>query len=95
MKPPPVMPKHCATCPFHAAGWTELRGLLSERALRAAPLCHSSGRKALQPGGPARAHVCRGARDLQLQIMYRLGFLAAPTDEAWQAAVVANCHGKQ
>lgn len=28
-------------------------------------------------------HLCRGARDFQLQIFHRLGLLEEPTDECW------------
>lgn len=89
MKVLPVMAKHCATCPFHDAGWTEVRGLLIERAMHSSPICHQTGHEALKrgPGWIPREHVCRGARDLQLQYMHRFGVIAEPTDAAWFAKV--------
>ena len=79
----------CATCPFRKDGWTDLRGLLGERALNeGAPVCHSTGSKALVPRSKrasSRMKLCRGARDLQLTVFHRLGVIGAPTDEAWDA----------
>ena len=34
--------------------------------------------------GEPETHLCRGARDFQLQVFYRVGFLEEPTDTAWQ-----------
>lgn len=90
LKPAPVRPKHCATCPFHDAGWVQLRDFLTHRALEdRSPLCHQSGPGALKKGPQwlPKPHICRGARDLQLQVFHRFGMIDAPTDEAWQAAV--------
>jgi hypothetical protein len=33
--------------------------------------------------------VCRGARDIQLQVFHNLGAIKAPTDEAWAEALNA------
>ena len=81
----PTRAHHCATCPFSDTGWTHVRPLLTERALTAAtPICHSTGKDALvKSQGPRQ--LCRGARDLQIQFFYRIGFLDAPTEEAWEA----------
>jgi hypothetical protein len=78
----PVMPAMCATCPFRDTGWTEVRALLQQRALSTAtPICHSTGHALTKRLGPS--HLCRGARDFQIQIFYRLGVIDAPTEEAW------------
>lgn len=83
-KPMPVMPKQCSTCPFRTGGWEHVRPLLVERAMNeATPICHSTGRKALVKNSK-RAHICRGARDFQLQFFAGIGFIEAPTDKAWQ-----------
>lgn len=81
----PVNKKHCRTCPFLDTGWTDVREFLVHRALKeATPICHSTGDDALVPSqGPER--LCRGARNLQLRLFYRIGFLETPTDEAWDA----------
>ena len=81
----PTRAHQCPTCPFRDTGWTHVRPLLTERALTGAtPICHSTGKDALvKSQGPYQ--LCRGARDLQIQYMYRLGVLDAPTEEAWEA----------
>ncbi len=83
----------CPTCPFHEAGWKELRGLLVERALNeASPLCHMAGQFALDERGnplPSAERVsqenmiCRGARNFQLNFFFEIGLISEPTDEAW------------
>jgi len=82
-----VRKTNCATCPFRETGWVEVRQLLMSRAVNeASPICHSTGPKALVPRKKrlsAKPEVCRGARDFQLNLFYKLGFLDAPTDEAW------------
>lgn len=84
----PVMKRCCPTCPFHAGGWTHVRGLLEERSMTATPICHSTGPEALKKGRSwiKQEHACRGARDLQLQLMFRLGVIKEPTDESWDEA---------
>ena len=81
----PTRAQKCATCPFRDTGWTSVRPLLEQRALtEATPICHSTGKDALvKSQGPAQ--LCRGARDLQIQYFYRIGFLDVPTEEAWEA----------
>jgi hypothetical protein len=44
-------------------------------------VCHSTG-------WPKGTRLCRGARDFQTQALYRMGFLSAPTDEAWMAKMI-------
>ena len=80
----PTRAYSCSTCPFLDTGWTHVRPLLIDRALtEASPICHSTGKDALvKSQGPAQ--ICRGARDLQIQFFYRIGFLDAPTEEAWE-----------
>jgi len=36
--------------------------------------------------GTQGTHLCRGARDMQLTILHRLGLIAEPTDEAFKEA---------
>lgn len=82
-KPLPTMASMCATCPFRNEGWTEVRELLQRRALtEGTPICHSTGKALTERLG--KAHLCRGARDFQLIMFHRMGFIAAPTDEAWE-----------
>lgn len=88
MKKLPIMPVQCSTCPFRDGGWTYLRPLLVQRAISdGTPICHSTG-LALTKRVRGRAHLCRGARDLQLMIFHRIGFIEARTDEAWDKKCV-------
>lgn len=53
---------------------------------QASRICHSTGpRNAInpRPGKPAR--LCRGARNAQIEHWHRIGFISAPTQEAWDA----------
>lgn len=76
----PVMPATCTTCPFSADGDRELRSRIESRLLRVSQMCHHPR----QHGHP-ETHLCRGARDWQIKVMYRLGVIAAPTEAAWNA----------
>lgn len=81
----PVMPAKCSTCPFrvndhgrHVDPMTVSR-IQADVISKASQICHHptlSGKK--------ETHLCRGARDYQIEIFYRLGFLESRTDEAWQ-----------
>jgi hypothetical protein len=80
-----TMPQMCKTCPFREGGeaWTHVRSFLEKRALsEATPICHSTG-KALTKNVFKESRYCRGARDFQNLIFHRMGFIEAPTDEAW------------
>lgn len=86
MKPLPVRKEKCKTCPFRKDGWTEVRSLLVQRALSdRSPICHSTGKALIRHNGERlKAHICRGARDVQLQFFHSIGFLAEATDECWR-----------
>ncbi|MDJ0706412.1 MAG: hypothetical protein QNJ46_24340 [Leptolyngbyaceae cyanobacterium MO_188.B28] len=83
----PVMLKQLSTCPFR----TDERGRhpdsvlaakIQQRCLtQASQNCHHPSLS-----GQPETHLCRGARDFQLQIFYRLGLLTDPTDEVWKKA---------
>ncbi|MBE0438090.1 MAG: hypothetical protein IBX56_20105 [Methylomicrobium sp.] len=78
----PVMKKKCSTCPFHEAhaGQVEIANMVRERCLtRASQICHHP-----RLHDKEETHLCRGARDYQLQIFYRMGFLSKPADEEWE-----------
>lgn len=53
--------------------------MVEDRLLQVSQTCHSTG----VLHGKLDTHICRGARDHQIQILFRLGFLEAATDEAW------------
>lgn len=67
-----VNKKKCHSCPFGENGDDLIRSKVEQRCLDSSQICHSTD-----------STLCRGARDYQLTIFYRLGFLAAPTDEEW------------
>jgi hypothetical protein len=47
-------------------------------------ICHSTGNdNGINKRTGLPEHVCRGARDLQLEFFASLGVIAEPTDEAW------------
>jgi hypothetical protein len=82
-KNPPVCDVMCGTCPFRAGA--DLAPMLAQSALnQASRICHSTGANNAihhRTGKPAR--LCRGARDVQLGAFHAMGFIAAPTDAAW------------
>lgn len=97
-KKPVLLPRQrmCPTCPFRPDGWTELRGLLEERAMCSTPICHSTGRalKRIKGERPQPAMACRGARNRQIEYFFSIGFLAEPTDACW-AAKLAELEAQQ
>jgi len=78
----------CATCPFRPGSpYGYLVNSLSESAMtEASRICHCTGTSGImgRTGKPER--VCRGARNVQLDVFCALGIIKAPTDEAWNAA---------
>lgn len=77
----PVMKSKCPTCPFGPKGDEAIRDMVTQRVLgEASQICHGP-----RLHGQPETHLCRGARDLQLQTFAAMGFIAAPTDEAWDA----------
>lgn len=81
-----VMKKRCPTCPFGEKGERdrspEIADMVRTRCMKeASQICHHS-----RLHGKKETHLCRGARDFQLEIFHRLGVIAEPTDEAWGKA---------
>jgi hypothetical protein len=80
----PVMKKKCTTCPFHRRDKIEieLANTVEVRCMtQGSQICHHP-----VLSGKEQDHLCRGARDYQLSIFYRLGVIKAETDEAWDKA---------
>jgi hypothetical protein len=74
-----VMPARCATCPFNADGVREIREMVARRCLtEVSQICHHP-----RLHGKKETTLCRGARDLQLEVFAACGFIEAATDEAW------------
>ena len=77
-----VNQSQCSTCPFLRTGlqldpdkMVEIYSYLSEGQNH---FCHSD---------ETNHTVCRGGRDYQLNLWYRLGIIAAPTDQALSEAM--------
>lgn len=76
----PVMAEKCASCPFREGGDIELRNrVLGRTILQASQICHHP-----RLHGKKQTHLCRGARDEQLTILYRMGLIPEPTDAAFE-----------
>jgi hypothetical protein len=76
----PIMAVKCPSCPFNDGGDIELRNSVMERTiLKASQICHHPALK-----GKRQTHLCRGARDEQLTILFRLGLLPEATDQAFK-----------
>lgn len=78
-----VMKEQCPTCPFrdenrHMAGIAQR--VSCDVLSKASQICHHP-----RLHGKKETHLCRGARNLQLEFFFRIGFLPAATDEAWAA----------
>src|SRR6185437_14590685 len=84
---PPVRKTMCATCPFRDGSGTEyLRAdLLASALTQGSRICHSTGSNNAfhhRTGKPER--ICRGARDAQIEFFFRIGFIEAATNAAWE-----------
>ena len=81
----PVMPNKCETCPFRFNNQGRhpderlVARVQQDVIANARQICHHP-----RLLGKPETHLCRGARDFQLQVFYRLGYLAEPTDECWE-----------
>lgn len=75
-----VMPAKCKTCPFGENGDKRLAAAVLDRTLfQSSQICHHP-----VLNGKKETHLCRGQRDEQLAILHRMGWIDAPTDEAFQ-----------
>lgn len=80
----PVMKGMCKTCPFREEheGQIEIANMVRNRCLtEASQICHHP-----RLHGKKEDHLCRGARQFQLQVFFRLGVIEAETDAAWEEA---------
>jgi hypothetical protein len=77
----PVMAKMCSTCPFKEGPNQDhkLVNSIKSRALKVSQICHHPRLK-----GKEETHLCRGSRDFQLEILYKMGELEEPTDEEFE-----------
>lgn len=81
------MPEKCGTCPFREGSpYAFLADDLAKSALtEKSRICHSTGNSVFYGRTGKKSMICRGARDKQLEYLAAIGFLSAPTDEAWAA----------
>jgi hypothetical protein len=90
----PVRQTMCRTCIFRRDGnQVDLRpGRLDEiqaYLVKGTPhVCHTPASGT--PRGSAGDYHCRGGRDWQLTMWYRMGLISAATDEALEEAMRAN-----
>lgn len=78
----PIMQSQCASCPFREGGDIALRNAVMARTtLNASQVCHHP-----RLHGKKETHLCRGARNQQLTILFRLGLIEAETDAAFAEA---------
>lgn len=60
-------------------GQIEIATMVKSRCISgASQICHHP-----RLHGKKEDHLCRGARNFQLQVFYRMGVIDAETDEAW------------
>lgn len=77
----PVRQTMCPSCPFREGGDRQLAArVLSRTLFQASQICHHP---ALH--GQMEHELCRGARLRQLELLYRMGLIDAPTDAAFTA----------
>lgn len=78
----PVMKAKCKTCPFGPNGDPHTRQAVLRlvASFRGSQRCHHP----VLIGKP-ETHLCRGARDVQLNILHHMGVLDTPTDAAFTA----------
>jgi len=76
----PLMKAKCKTCPFGTNGDPLLRESVTERLLR-----FNSSQQCHHPilHGKKETHLCRGGRDLQLQVLANMGLIEDATDAAF------------
>lgn len=85
----PVRKTMCPTCPFRRGSPTEFLRPELELSARteASRICHSTGEdNAFHKSTGLPDHICRGARDIQLEQFCQMNVIAEPSDEAWNAA---------
>lgn len=74
------MKSSCASCPFGPKGDPEIRESVTDRIMKFenSQICHHPVLH-----GKKETHLCRGARDLQLQVLVSFGMLDEATDKAF------------
>lgn len=75
----------CDSCPFRRGSkYQFLASDLTDSALNeASRICHSTGKTGILGDTGKPELLCRGARNIQLQVYAGIGFIESPTDKAW------------
>jgi hypothetical protein len=86
----PVLKAQCATCPWREGSpHAYLKESLEDTLMECSRICHSTGsNNAINKRTGKPPMLCRGARDIQNQTWFDMGFIEAPTDEAWDKKLV-------
>ena len=71
-----VQPTKCETCPFRINNKQLIAKITNKVLSSSNHICHNHDTK-----------ICRGSRDLQIEVFHRLRVLEAPTDEAYKQAL--------
>lgn len=81
----PVRKTMCGTCPFRDESPTAyLKADLTEASMKESRICHSTGtNNAFHQRTGIKSHLCRGSRNVQLDVMCAAGVITESTDEAW------------
>lgn len=92
----PVRKTMCATCPFRPGSkYAKLANHLAREAIKTGNrICHSTGSNAINHCTGKPAAICRGARNIQLDVFTALGVLKEPTDAEWDRQQKALRKGK-
>ncbi len=72
------MATRCPSCPFRPEGDAALANRIRIELLGASQTCHHP-----RLHGQPETRLCRGERDEQLTLLYRLGYLEKPTDASF------------
>lgn len=83
----PLRKTMCATCPFKPGSkYADLAETLAKSAITdGSRICHSTESNAINTKTLLAPHLCRGARDVQLDVMANCGVVSDATDESWNA----------
>lgn len=80
----PLRKTMCGTCPFKAGSkYACLKEYLTTFSLHESRICHSTGSNGINKKTGLPEHICRGSRDIQLNVMANLGVISEATDAAW------------
>lgn len=66
----------CKTCPFRINNQQLIAKITAKVLSSSNHICHNHDTK-----------ICRGSRDVQIEIFHRLGVLESPTDEGYKKAI--------